>query len=117
MTTALGAIRSALLVAGFAGLSLGFAATARAQDVVPLLDCVNYDAARGLVAAYFGYVSPFASAVTIVSGSSNHFSPDPGFRGQTEFSGTAVERHGWAARCRRLSGARHRPDAPPPGSA
>lgn len=56
--------------------------SAAAQNITPLLDCIEYDAAANLMTAHFGYDSRNAAAVTIPVGADNRFVPAPANRGQ-----------------------------------
>jgi Collagen triple helix repeat (20 copies) len=63
----------------FAG---AFVLPVSAQQAYPLLDCVGYDQSTNEVTAYFGYLNPGASPVTILVGANNFFNPAPSYRGQ-----------------------------------
>jgi hypothetical protein len=51
-------------------------------DVVPLVNCVEFDASTNELKAYWSYSSSFLTDVDIPPGSSNFFQPPPSFRGQ-----------------------------------
>jgi hypothetical protein len=52
--------RTLLMTVAFA---VAWPSTSQAQQVLPLLDCVSYDATANMLTAYFGYSSTYSSAV------------------------------------------------------
>jgi hypothetical protein len=63
---------------------IGFASNASsADDVVPILDCVEYNPARNLLTATWGYVNTGPDEVIVFPGASNFFDPPPGNQAQT----------------------------------
>ena len=62
--------------------ALPFAAAEAQFAIVPVVDCVTYDAAMDTVTAYFGYYSSEAVVTPVPLGTSNFFAPLPPFRGQ-----------------------------------
>ena len=56
--------------------------TTATADVIPLLDCVDFDPDTQQVTARFGYANPNATAIAIPVGADNFFSPPPSYRGQ-----------------------------------
>lgn len=85
-----GVVRRFALLAGAVAvllLGVGYQPAAEGQstdvaDVIPLLDCVNFDPDTQQVTARFGYANPNATATAIPVGVDNFFSPPPSDRGQ-----------------------------------
>jgi hypothetical protein len=71
--------RTLLMTVAFA---VAWPSTSQAQQVLPLLDCVSYDATANMLTAYFGYSSTYSSAVQFDVGPQNFFSPGVLFRNQ-----------------------------------
>jgi hypothetical protein len=72
-----------LVLAAIPLLVLGLASgtpAAAAFDVVPLLDCVTYDAGAGSLTAEFGYENPNSQTVVVSYGPDNLFLEAPSFR-------------------------------------
>jgi hypothetical protein len=75
--------RKALVAAACcAFFAAGHTALAQADDLTPLLECADYNAATNTASASFGYISTFASTVHIDVGINNFFSPGVIFRNQ-----------------------------------
>jgi hypothetical protein len=79
--------RKALVAAACcAFFAAGHTALAQADDLTPLLECADYNAATNTASASFGYDSTFSSTVHIDVGPNNFFSPGVIFRNQpTDF--------------------------------
>jgi len=59
------------------------ASAVRAQDkVIPLVDCVQYDAVHNLLVATWGYVNTGPDEIVLFPGSDNFFDSPPSFQGQ-----------------------------------
>jgi hypothetical protein len=73
-----------IIVVLVSGGIIGFASNASsADDIVPILDCVEYNPAKNLLTATWGYVNTGPDEVVIFPGPSNFFDPPPGNQAQT----------------------------------
>lgn len=75
--------RSFTLAVLFLFITAGLSSSADGQNVTPLLDCIEYDAATDTVTAHLGYDSREPNAVSqVLVGNDNRFVPNPANRGQ-----------------------------------